>query len=268
MDNEPQAKWIDSHCHLDCREATPEEQDAVIARAHAAGVVQMITVESVSTKEGNLSALSVAQRHRHIYAALGVHPHDSKIMSPDLVEEIRQLSADPKVVAIGEAGLDYHYDNSPRDEQRDAFRTWIRVAREEDLPLVIHTRDAEEDTLAILREEEIGSAGAVIHCFTGSLSFAQACQDLGFYISIPGVVTFKNAGDVPEVARTVDIDRLLVETDSPFLAPAPHRGKTNEPALVVETAHHVASLRGVSPAVLAEATTRNARRLFRLPEID
>ena len=266
MSNPDKPEFIDSHCHLDYRGADEGEPAAMIERAREAGVVQLITVESASTLEGNQSTLALAQAYPFVYAVVGVHPHDAKDLTPELVEGIRAMSADSKVVAIGEAGLDYHYDNSPREEQRDAFRTWIRVAREVDLPLVIHTRDAEADTLSILKEEEIGSAGAVIHCFTGTLDFAHACLELGLYISIPGIVTFKNAGEVPDVAREVPLDRLLVETDSPFLAPVPKRGRRNEPAYVVHTAERVAQLRGLDVSELAAATVDNTRRLFRLPE--
>ena len=171
------------------------------------------------------------------------------------------------MVAFGEAGLDYHYDRSPRDIQQQVFRDWIQAAREESLPLVIHTREAEEDTLHILREGGIGDGDAVIHCFTGSLGFAEACLELGCYISIPGIVTFKNAGEVREVARMVPADRLLIETDSPFLTPVPFRGKRNEPSFVTHTAAYVAELRGVELATLAEQTVSNTKRFFRKMEL-
>ncbi len=256
---------IDSHCHLDFR-GLRDEQTAVIERAKEAGVALFINVESASTLESNQASVDLARREPLVFTVVGTHPHDSKDVTPELMASLRGFHTDVNVVAYGEAGLDYHYDNSPRDVQRDVFRQWIRAGHEDDMPLVIHTRDAEEDTLRLLREEGLGPAGAVIHCFTGSLGFAEACLELGCHISIPGIVTFKNPGDVPEVAKRVPSDRLLIETDSPFLTPVPHRGKRNEPAFVRYTAEKVAELRGVSLEELARTTVANTRKFFRLDE--
>ena len=255
---------IDSHCHLGF-DGLYEEHAAVVRRANEAGVTQMINIESAPTLEDNQKTIDIARQYDCVFATIGIHPHDSVRVDEDMVQAIGVLAKDPKVVAIGEAGLDYHYDNSPRESQREAFARWIRLAREVDLPLVIHTRDAEADTLEILRDEPPGPAGAVIHCFTGSLEFAHRCVEMGLYISIPGVVTFKNPGDVPRVAAEVPLDRLLVETDSPFMSPAPLRGRRNEPSHVVWTARKVAELRGMSFEELAVHTVSNTRRIFRLP---
>lgn len=256
---------IDSHCHLDYK-GHDDEREAAIVRARAAGVVQMVNVESRSSLVACEKTVSIARQHEDIFAVVGFHPHDARLVDDAAIEGLRALAADPRVVAIGETGLDYHYDHSPREEQQGAFRRFLRLAHELDLPVVIHTREAEDDTLTILREEGIGPAGGVIHCFTGTLPMAEACVELGYHVSISGIVTFKNAGDIPEVARRVPLDRLLVETDSPFLAPIPHRGRKNEPAYVVHVAARVAELREMPLSALAAATVTNTRRLFRLPE--
>ena len=252
---------IDSHCHLGFKGMSEEEAE-IIQRARDAGVTPLVNVESDSTLESNLEAVALTERHDDVYTVVGSHPHDAQEMTDDVFEGIRALGRHPKVVAFGEAGLDYHYDRSPRDVQRDLFRKWLVAAREEGLPVVIHTRDAEQDTLDILRAEGVGLTGVVIHCFTGSLEFAKACIELGCYISIPGIVTFKNAEEVREVAKFVPDSKILVETDSPFLTPVPYRGKRNEPAFVTHTAEFVASLRGVSLDTLAAQTVRNTRRFF------
>ena len=256
---------IDSHCHLGFR-GMAEEESEIIQRARDAGVTPLVNVESDSTLESNLEAVALTERHKDVYTVVGSHPHDAESMTLEVFEGIRALGSHPKVVAFGEAGLDYHYDRSPRDVQRNLFRKWLEAAREEDLPVVIHTREAEADTLEILKDVGLETGGAVIHCFTGSLDFAKACVELGCYISIPGIVTFKNAEEVRSVAKFVPDDRLLVETDSPFLTPVPHRGKRNEPAFVMHTAEYVASLRGVSLELLAAQTVANTRRFFRKME--
>ena len=238
-----------------------------MARARAAGVVQMVTIQSGSDEQSSLDVIAIAERYPFVYAAIGIHPHDSSVVDDQVVARIERLSAHEKVVAIGEAGLDYHYDNSPREAQRAAFERWLESARSLQLPVVVHTRDAEEDTLAILRAHDVQPSEAIIHCFTGSIGFARACLDLGLMISIPGVVTFKRPGDVPAVAAEVPIDQLLVETDSPFMAPAPLRGRQNEPANVVWTARKVAELRGMSYQELAPRLVENTRRIFRLPAV-
>ena len=256
---------IDSHCHLGFRGMVEEEAE-IIERAREAGVSPLVNVESDSTLESNVEAVALTDRHPDVYTVVGSHPHDAEQMTDEVFDAIRQLGKHPKVVAFGEAGLDYHYDRSPREVQRSLFRKWLNAAREEDLPVVIHTRDAESDTLDILREVGVEPGDIVIHCFTGTVDFAKECLALGCYISIPGIVTFKKAEEVREVARIVPDDRILVETDSPFLTPVPHRGKRNEPAFVTHTASYVAELRGVSLELLASQTVANTRRFFRKME--
>ncbi len=236
--------------------------------AWAAGVVQMVNVTSGWTLEQQRRTVATAHRWPGVYAAVAVHPHDASHLDDALLGDLARLGRDERVVAIGETGLDYHYDRSPQAVQREAFARFLALSRELDLPVVIHTREAEADTLDVLRAEPPGSRGGVIHCFTGSLAFARACLDLGLYLSIPGVVTFRNAGELPDVVRFTPAERLLVETDSPFLAPVPYRGTTNEPRLVACTARKVAELRGESLEHVARVTTANARALFGLPPDD
>lgn len=255
---------IDSHCHLDCR-GDVVQRAAIVERAHSAGVVALINVESAETLAANRETIAIAHEFPFVYAVIGVHPHDAKTVTDAVISEICTMAGDPKVVAIGEAGLDYYYNHSPRDVQQYVFRRWLRAAKELGLPLVVHSRDAEDDTVRILREEQMNEGEVVIHCFTGSGDFAKQCLDLGCYLSIPGVVTFKNAGHLPEVVQFAPLDRLMVETDSPYLAPIPHRGRRNEPAYVFYTAQKVAELRQMSLSEFARATVDNTRRFFRLP---
>ena len=248
---------IDSHCHLNYP-GLVEDETGVLDRARARGVGGFL---NISTRQSEWRDIVVAaERHEDVWAAIGVHPHEADA-HPDLgTDTLVEAAAHPKVVAFGECGLDYHYDKSDRGAQRDRFRAHIAAARESGLPLVIHTRDAEEDTAAILREE--GGVSGVLHCFTGTRWLAEQGLELGYYVSLSGIVTFKNARALREVARIVPDDRLLVETDAPFLAPVPNRGKTCEPAFVADTAAFLADLRGVAPEVLAEQTTANFYRLF------
>lgn len=252
------ATWIDVHTHLNMiKGLTPEE---TIAEGQAAGVERFITI---GTEPGDFPlVLDIARRHFPIVACtLGVHPHEGS-MYDDSVEEFLEQNVDAReVVAVGEIGLDYHYDQSPRDQQREAFRRQLDLAVRHGLPVEIHTRDAEADTIEILKDYK-GKVGGVIHCFTGTMDLARAALDFGFDISFSGVVTFKNAEDLRSVVKFVPLDRLHVETDAPFLAPVPMRGKPNVPAYVVHTARAVASLKGVSEEELASATLANARRTF------
>ena len=251
---------IDSHCHLNYP-GLAEDQPAVIARARAAGVGKMVTI---ATREREWAdVLAIADREPDVYATIGIHPHEADAHAHITADRLIAECAHPRVVGIGESGLDYHYDHSARPQQRALFRAHIAAARATGLPLVIHTRDAEEDTLAILRDEmATGAFPALIHCFTASHAFAEAVLPLGLYISLSGIVTFKKSTDLQAIARDLPLDRLLVETDAPFLAPQPVRGKTCEPAHVVMTAAFVADLRGISSDALAEATTANFHRLF------
>ena len=252
--------FIDSHCHLNYK-GLVEDQPEVLARARAAGVSAMLNISTRAAEWDDV--VGVAERERDVWASIGVHPHDAD-MHPDVeTETLVERAQHPRVVGIGESGLDFYYDRSDRDRQRASFRAHIAAARETSLPLIVHTRDAEADTAEIL-SEEMGKGGftGVIHCFTASADFAEKSLDLGLYISMSGIVTFKNAKDLAEVARQVPADRLLIETDSPFLAPVPHRGKPCEPAFVADTARFLANLRGETVEQLAETTSANFRTLF------
>jgi TatD DNase family protein len=253
--------FIDSHCHLNYK-GLVEDQRGVIERARAAGVAGLL---NISTREGEWDAVvATAETAPDIWASIGIHPHEAD-KHPDVdTAKLIAKAAHPKVIAIGETGLDYYYDHSDRDQQCVAFRAHIGAARETGLPLIVHTRDAEDDTLSILRDEmRKGAYTGVIHCFTASRAFGQAALDLGLYISISGIVTFKNAKDLQETATIIPEDRLLIETDSPFLAPVPRRGKPCEPAFVADTAKFLANLRNVQLETLAAQTSANFHALFR-----
>jgi TatD DNase family protein len=252
--------FVDSHCHLNYK-GLIDDQAGVIARAEAAGVSTML---NISTRESEWDAVvATAEATPHIWASIGIHPHEAD-EHPDVdAAKLVAKAGHAKVIAIGETGLDYYYDHSDRDRQRASFRTHIAASRETGLPLIVHTRDAEDDTAEILRDEKgKGAYPGVIHCFTASGGFADIALELGFYISISGIVTFKNAAELRETAARVPLDRLLIETDSPFLAPVPHRGKSCEPAYVADTARFLADLRGVSVEALAEITSTNFFNLF------
>ena len=252
---------IDSHCHLDFPELNAE-LDAVLTRARAAGVGLMVTI---STRVGRFNELkAIVEAHDDVFCSIGTHPHNAAEEPDIMIEELVELARHPKVVAIGEAGLDYHYDHSPRDMQKKSFRTHIAAARETGLPLVIHARDADADVARMLEEESArGAFPFVLHCFTGGADLAHRGLALGGYISFSGVVTFKNAEALRDIALAVPSDRLLVETDAPYLAPEPLRGKTNEPAFVVHTAARLAALRGVREAEMERLTTENFFKLFK-----
>jgi TatD DNase family protein len=252
---------IDSHCHLDFPELAGD-LDAVLARARTAGVGLMVTISTRVRRFNEVIAL--VEAHANVFCSVGTHPHNAA-EEPDItVEELVELSRHPKVVAIGEAGLDYHYDHSPRDVQKKSFRTHIAAARETGLPLVIHAREADADIARMLEEESAkGRFPFVLHCFTGGPDLGRRGVALGGYVSFSGVVTFKNAGALRDIALALPSDRLLVETDAPYLAPEPFRGKTNEPAFVTHTAARLAALRGVSEADMARLTTENFFRLFK-----
>ncbi len=251
---------IDSHCHLNYK-GLVEDQQAVLQRARESGVTGFL---NISTRQSEWDAIiATAEREPDVWASVGIHPHEADEHSDLSAQALIDAAAHPKVVGIGETGLDFYYDHSDREAQRKLFRVHIGVARETGLPLIVHTRDAEDDTAAILTEEMArGAFPALIHCFTASRDFARTVLDLGLSISISGIVTFKNARELQEIAAEVPADRLLVETDAPFLAPVPHRGKTCEPAFVADTARFVAALRGVTPEALGETTADNFRSLF------
>jgi TatD DNase family protein len=260
---------IDSHCHLEPKDFVApdgvDERGAVLDRARAAGVEAFICVGSGSSLDEVRNAVAMAEAHADVWAAIGIHPHDAARVPDGAYDEIERLAAShPRVVAVGETGLDYHYKHSPAAEQQESLRRFIAIARKTGRPLSLHIRDAHADAARILADDKASEVGGVIHCFTGDLRDAQAYVALGFHISLSGVVTFKSAESIREAAAWVPLERLLVETDCPFLAPVPLRGKRNEPAYITHTAAVVASLRGLSADEFAAATTRNCRALFRL----
>jgi TatD DNase family protein len=249
---------VDSHCHLDYFGA---DADAIVARAGAAGVGVMVTI---GTKLSEFpQVLAIAERHENVYCSVGVHPHEAA-SEPDIsVERLVELARHPKVVGIGETGLDYYYDHSPRERQREVFQMHIDAARAVSLPLIIHNRNSDSDLIEILYKNSIShNVFGVVHCFSSTRQLAEKAMKIGFHISLSGIVTFKNAGELREIAADLPDDRLLVETDAPYLAPMPHRGKKNEPAFVAHTARLIAELRGVSEVELAKTTTDNFFRLF------
>ncbi len=251
---------IDSHCHLDFPDFA-DDLDAVVGRAHAAGVERMITIGTRIAKAAR--AAEIAERFDSVYFTVGTHPHEAGGEGAEDYSAMRRFAAHPKCVGIGEAGLDYHYNYAPRETAERVFRGQIAVAREMNLPLVIHTRDADDDMAAILRDEMgQGRFSALLHCFTGSRALAETGLELGLSISFSGVVTFKNSSDLRAIARDVPLDRILVETDAPYLAPVPHRGKRNEPAFVASTARAVAETRGIEVEALAAATRANTLSIF------
>jgi TatD DNase family protein len=251
----------DSHAHLTLEHFEPDRED-VIARARAAGLARIVTVSSFI---GDAEACALlASRHDFIHFTAGVHPHEAKSFTPATAADIRVAASRPKAVAIGEIGLDYHYDFSPRDTQRRVFREQIALARDLKLPIVIHTREAWDDTFLILHEENARDVGGVFHCFSGGTEEARRCLDLGFFVSFAGPVTFKNAKEVAEAAAYVPIERILCETDSPYLTPHPFRGRRNEPARVRLVVERIAALKGLTAEAVGETTTRNLDAVFRL----
>jgi TatD DNase family protein len=253
--------YIDSHCHIDFPDFNGQIH-AVLERMAMAEVSHALCV-SVSL-EAFPAILSLVESHANLYASVGVHPDHDDAAEPD-VATLATLAVLPKVVAIGETGLDYYrQDRAMVDWQRERFRVHIRAARQAGKPLIIHTRNAASDTLSIMREEGAGEAGGVMHCFTESWEVAEAALDLGFYISFSGILTFRSAADLREVARRTPLDRLLIETDSPYLAPVPHRGRRNEPAYVRHVAEQVGELKGLSATEVGRATSKNFSRLFRV----
>jgi len=253
----------DSHAHIQAPEYRAELPE-ILRRAREAGVETVIVVGGAGELSSNEAAVALADSHAGLYATAGMHPHDAKDVGEETFERLEKLAGHPKVVAIGETGLDFYYSHSPRDVQRKIFARFIALARKTRLPLVVHERDAHSDTAELLRSEGATDVGGVIHCFTGDYGAARAYMDLGFHVSFSGIVTFKNAEALRQVARQVPLERILVETDSPYLAPVPFRGKRNEPAFVRFVAETIARVRGVAMEEIAEITTRNACHLFGL----
>ena len=250
--------FIDSHCHLDSADFD-SDREAVIERALAAGVERMVAIGTGNGPPDLEAGIRLADAHEALYATVGVHPHDAAKANDETFRRIEALLKHSRVIAVGEIGLDYHYDFAPRDVQRSVFKQQLEIARAGGKPVVIHTREAWEDTLAILREH---AAAGVMHCFTGGPENARAALHLGFYLSFGGIVTFPKAAEVQQAAREAPLERILIETDAPYLAPVPNRGKRNEPAFVVHTAHKIADLRGQTLDEIARATTHNFERLF------
>ncbi len=250
---------VDAHCHLLGSDVGNTNPGDVLDRARRAGVSGFVVVGT--HLQDSRAVLDLARARADVAASLGVHPHEARTWGPDTEAELEDLLGDPACRFVGEAGLDWHYDFSPREAQETVFRAQIRLARRLGKPLMVHTREAPEATLALLREEGGGAVRGVIHCFTEDRAFAEAALDLGFYLSFSGIVTFRNAEAIRAVAAWAPEDRILVETDAPYLAPVPHRGRRNEPAYVVHVAEAVARLRGAAPEALAERTTRNLEDL-------
>lgn len=253
---------IDTHTHLDDARYN-DDRETVIARACEAGVAAFITIGcDLATSQ---AGVQLADRHPCVYASIGVHPHEVKHIGDGWYNEFRRLAHNNKVVAYGEIGLDYHYNHSSPKEQRERFREQIQLARELALPIIIHTREAQEDTIAILKEEKASDVGGVFHCFSGDAWLANDALALGFHLSFSGIVTFQNATMLREIAKTVPLDRLLIETDCPYLTPVPHRGKRNEPAYVAQVAKQLAALHPeLSEEDIGRTTSENARRLFKI----
>lgn len=252
---------FDTHAHLD-DEMFNEDRDEMIRRARQAGVVLIVNVGY--SLASSRDSISLADRYDMIYAAVGIHPHDAAEAGPGYLEELEEMASHPRVVAIGEIGLDYYRDLSPRPVQRRVFSEQMALAKKLEKPIIIHDRDAHGDMMDILRREKLGPAGGVMHCYSGSWEMARECLSMGFYISIAGPVTYTNAARLKDVAARVPRDRLLIETDAPYLTPAPYRGKRNEPAHVLYTAEEIARLREMEIEDLGKMCAENGRRLFRI----
>jgi len=254
---------VDTHCHIQTEEFD-EDRNEVLARAREAGVDTLIVVGGAGDLTTNDAAVGLAEAHPGLYATVGMHPHDAKDVDAEDMDRLRGLAAHPRVVAIGETGLDFHYEHSPRQVQREMFDRFVGLARETRLPIVVHNRESDREAAETLRNGG-GSLEGVIHCFTSDAAAARTFLDLGFYLSFSGIVTFKNAEELRKIARWVPLDRLLIETDAPFLAPVPKRGRRNEPAYVRFVAETLAQVRGAGVDEIAGAVSDNARTLFRLP---
>jgi TatD DNase family protein len=255
---------IDSHAHIQGKEYAGEAT-AVIARAREAGVDMIIAVGGAGDMSSNTGAVALASSFPEVYATVGMHPHDAKDVGDEAMNALKRIAASPKVVAVGETGLDYYYNYSPRETQRQVFCRFIHLARETGLPIVVHEREAAREVAELLNSEGGGNLQGVIHCFTGDCAAAERYLHMGFYLSFTGIITFKNADGLREVVRKVPLERMLVETDSPYLTPVPHRGKRNEPAYVRFVAEAIARIKDTSLEQVANATTANVRALFHLP---
>ncbi len=268
--------YVDSHCHLERKhfandegrdENDSDEIDAVITRAHAAGVTTMITVGASEIVAGAEEAIALAEGHGSIWATVAIHPHEAHLATDAHIKVVRDHLAHPKVVALGEIGLDYYYDFSPKNAQVELFRRFLEIGRDEDVPVMLHVREPEahNDCVRLIDEVGLPASGGVVHCFSAGPDEARAYLDRGMHLSIPGIVTFKNADELRAAVALTPMDRLLIETDAPYLAPVPHRGKRNEPSFVPATAAGVGEVKGVSGEEVGRIAARNTRRLFRLP---
>jgi len=255
------AMLIDSHCHLDDPRYDADREE-ILRRAREAGIEHFVTIGC--DLETSRAAVTLAEQHPFISATVGVHPHEVKRIEAGWYDALQALAKSKRVVAYGEIGLDYHYDHSPREIQRECFREQVRLARVLNLPIVIHTREAQEDTMTILREEKAAEVGGVFHCFAGDAWLTKDALGLGFYLSFSGVITFQNATMLRDLVKTVPLDRMLIETDSPYLTPAPHRGRRNEPAYVRFVAEKIAEIHGIGVEDIEDITTQNAKRVFRI----
>ena len=262
-DGQRSLRLIDSHAHIQGKEYAGETE-AVLERARQAGVEQIIVVGGAGDMSSNTAAVALTDSFPGVYATVGMHPHDAKDVDAEELARLKALTAHPKVIAVGETGLDYYYNHSPRDVQSRVFTQFALMARETDLPIVVHERDAARDCAELLRSEGSGKVRGVIHCFTGDYDAAHDYLELGFYISFSGIITFKNAAPLRSVVQRVPLKRMLVETDSPYLTPVPHRGKRNEPAYVRLVAETIAELKAVSLEEIARTTTRNVQDLFKI----
>jgi TatD DNase family protein len=254
-------KLIDTHAHLDFKNFKNDFSEVVL-RAKNAGLINIINI--ASTPESNKDVIKLVSENNYFYGTLGIHPHDSKLVDDFWYNYIMDNSKNKRIIAIGEIGLDFHYDHSPRNIQKAVFRSMINIALKSKLPVIIHDREAHNETIEILIEEKASDVGGVFHCFSGDLDFAKKVLDLGFFISVTGVVTYKNAKELQNVVKEIPLDRLLIETDCPFLTPEPYRGKRNEPAYVAHVAQKIADIRGVSIDIVSEQTTINAKKLFKI----
>jgi len=254
---------IDSHAHIQGKEYAGETE-AILSRAREAGVEKIIVVGGAGDLSSNQTAVLLAERYENLYATVGMHPHDAKDVGEEALKKLQELTDRPKVIAVGETGLDFYYNHSPHNTQRNIFARFINMALETGLPVVVHERDAHKDVAQLLRSEGAGKITGVIHCFTGDYQVARNYLDLGFYLSFTGIITFKNAQALREVVRQLPLERMFVETDSPYLAPVPHRGKRNEPAYVCFVAETIAKIKSLTLEEVARVTTENAKNLFRL----
>lgn len=258
------AAFIDSHAHLDGQEYDADRSE-VLTRAHEAGLTHILCIGASDGFESNPRTLEFVEGREGFFASVGIHPHDARILDDAMFAELERMSDHEKVVAIGETGLDYYYDQSPREAQQVAFRRFLDLGRRRNKPVIVHTRDAEADTVDIMRAEGASEVGGVLHCFTGTQALADAAVDMGWYVSFSGIITFKSAAALRDVARNLPRERVLIETDCPYLAPVPKRGKRNEPSFVVHTARQLAELWDVPEDEVRRVTGENALRLFDMP---